>query len=86
MDWGSASAFDADERLALALADAMTGTPAEVEEQLWHQLRGRFSERQLVELASAIAWENYRARWNRVFAVEAEGFSGGAYCPLPSGR
>ena len=38
---------------------------------------------QLVELATAIAWENYRARFNRTFAIGAEGFSKGAFCPLP---
>jgi hypothetical protein len=28
----------------------------------------------LVELAAAIAWENYRARSNRVFGFGSEGF------------
>jgi hypothetical protein len=37
-----------------------------------------------VELAAAIAWENYRARFNRVFGVRPLGFSGeGAFCALP---
>jgi hypothetical protein len=27
-----------------------------------------------VELGAAIAWENYRARSNRVFGFESEGF------------
>jgi hypothetical protein len=31
----------------------------------------------------AIAWENHRARFNRVFGVLAEGFSEGAFCPMP---
>jgi alkylhydroperoxidase family enzyme len=30
-------------------------------------LRRHFNEAQLVELATAIAWENYRGRFNRVF-------------------
>jgi hypothetical protein len=34
----------------------------------------------LVELVSAIAWENYRARFDHAFGVEAEGFSDGAHC------
>jgi alkylhydroperoxidase family enzyme len=71
------------ERAALALVDALTATPARVDDALYAELRRHFDERQLVELASAIAWENYRARFNRVFEVEAEGFSAGAYCPLP---
>ncbi len=38
---------------------------------------------QLVELTAAIAWENYRARFDHAFGIEAQGFSAGAYCPLP---
>jgi alkylhydroperoxidase family enzyme len=61
----------------------MTDTPADVSEELFEQLRAHFSERELTELASAFAWENYRARFNRVFRVESEDLSEGAYCPLP---
>lgn len=77
------SAFGERERAALRLADAMSRTPAEVPEPLFAQLRRHFTGPQLVELAHAIAWENHRARFNRTFDVEAEGFSGGAACPLP---
>lgn len=38
------------------------------------------------ELTSAIAWENYRARNNHALGVESEGFSKGAFCPLPEYR
>ena len=42
------------------------------------------NRRMLVELASAIAWENYRARFNRVFGVQPAGFlAEGAFCVLP---
>ncbi len=61
----------------------MTRTPAEVCDELFQALRAQFSEGQLVELSSAIAWENYRSRSNRTFAIEAEDFSKGQYCPLP---
>ena len=30
-----------------------------------------------------IAWENFRARFNRGFDVANQGFSAGAYCALP---
>ena len=49
---------------------------------LFAALRLEFSERELVELSSAVAWENYRARFNRTFAIGAEGFSKGEFCPL----
>ena len=47
------------------------------------KLRQRFDEAQLVELAAAIAWKNYRARFNRVFGVRPVGFCEGAFCALP---
>ncbi len=37
----------------------------------------------LVELTSAIAWENYRARFDHAFGIEAENFTEGAVCALP---
>lgn len=82
-DYRTAPEFDAAERAALELADAMTGTPARVPEALFETVREHFPEEQMVELASAIAWENYRARFNRVFDLGSEGFSEGAFCPMP---
>jgi alkylhydroperoxidase family enzyme len=66
--------FDSDEKLVLELADALTVTPARVSDDLRQRLKKRFSTAQLVELAAAIAWENYRARSNRVFGFVSEGF------------
>jgi alkylhydroperoxidase family enzyme len=77
------SAFHSSEKAALKLTVALTRTPASVDDQLFADLHAEFSEPQLVELATAIAWENYRARFNRTFGILAEGFSAGAFCPLP---
>lgn len=66
--------FDSDEKLVLELADAITATPAQVTPELRQRLQQRFTTPQLVELAAAIAWENYRARSNRVFGFGSEGF------------
>lgn len=74
------------ERLVLRLADAMTATPANVSDELFAALRSHFSEEQIVELVSAIAWENYHARFNRVFDVGSQGFSGSNVCALPVTR
>ena len=63
----------------------MTHTPVEVPDPLFRSLRENFTEAQLVELTAIIAWENYRARFNHAFGLEAEGFSEGAYCALPVG-
>jgi alkylhydroperoxidase family enzyme len=85
-EYETSTAFDDAERVALRLADAMVGTPAQIPQALFVELRQFFSENQLVELASTIAWENYRARFNRVFDVGSEGYSEGAFCPLPVGE
>ena len=77
------AAFSPLERLVLDYAVAMTKTPVEVPEALYAQLGQHFTEAQLVELTAAIAWENYRARFDHAFGIEAQGFSEGAYCPLP---
>ena len=68
----------------LEYADAMTRTPVEVPDSLFARLREKFSDGQLVELTSAIAWENYRARFDHAFGIEAENFSEGAICALPA--
>ncbi len=62
---------------------AATATPVEVVDELFDKLHSHFNEKQLVELTSAIAWENYRARFNHAFGIKAEDFSKGAFCPMP---
>jgi hypothetical protein len=61
----------------------MTRTPSDVPEELFAALRRELGEAGVVELAAAIAWENFRSRFNRVFDVGVQGFSAGAFCPLP---
>lgn len=68
----------------LEYADAMAHTPVEVSDGLFSRLREKFTEAQLVELTSAIAWENYRARFDHAFGIEGENFSEGAVCALPA--
>ncbi len=83
-DFESSGGFSDAEKTVLRYAVAMTRTPVEVSDELFDQLKQRFNERQLVELSSAIAWENYRARFDHAFGIEAEGFSQGAFCPMPA--
>ena len=61
----------------------MGQTPTTIPPDLLERLRKQFDEAQLVELAAAIAWEHYRARFNRVFGIQSSGFSEGAFCVLP---
>jgi alkylhydroperoxidase family enzyme len=75
-------AFSELEKLVLRYAVALTRTPANVSKELFNSLREHFTPQQMVELTSAIAWENYRARVNRGFGIEAEGFTDGAVCVI----
>jgi len=82
-NYQNSAAFSPLEKLALDYTMEMTKTPMEVPEALFDALRRHFNEAQLVELTAAIAWENYRARFDHAFGIQAQGFSEGAYCPLP---
>ncbi len=82
-DFETSPEFNEVEKLVLRYAVAMTATPAEIPDELFAALRRQFNDKQLVELTSAIAWENYRARFNHAFGIESEGFSKGAFCPMP---
>jgi alkylhydroperoxidase family enzyme len=75
--------FSPLEKLAIELSETMTRSPADVPDRLREELLVHLSPGQLAELASAIAWENHRARINRALGVRAAGFSDGAFCLLP---
>ncbi len=66
------SIFKDTERLVIELTDAMVSVPANISDDLYSRLRKQFSEEQLMQLSAQIAFENYRARWNRVFDVESD--------------
>jgi alkylhydroperoxidase family enzyme len=80
----SSSAYSPLEKLVLRYAEAVSGTPVHVSDELFQALQQHLNSAQLVELTSAIAWENYRGRFNRAFSIEAEGFCEGAACALPA--
>ena len=63
------SVFSDVEKLVIELADAMADTPSNVSDDLYARLREKFSEEQLLQLGGQIAFENYRARLNRIFDV-----------------
>jgi 3-methyladenine DNA glycosylase Tag len=70
------------DKLVLDYAEAMTLTPQEVPDELFARLHAELGEAGMVELTYLIAWENFRARANHAFGVEAAGFSEGAACAL----
>ena len=76
-------AFSDLEKAVLDYAVALSRTPADASDELVKRLRQDLTDEQLVELTANIAWENFRARFNRGFDVAAQGFSAGAVCPIP---
>lgn len=66
--------FDEAERTALAFAEAMTVTGQKVDDALFAQVRTHFTEPQVVELAAAVALENFRSKFNLALGVQAQGF------------
>lgn len=75
--------FSPLEKRVLGYAAAMTRTPTEVTDDLFGALREHLGEAQLVELTTAIALENYRARFNHAFGMGSQGFSEGSFCIIP---
>ena len=71
--------FTERERLALELAERMTHTGKRVTDRFFKRLKRHFTDEELVELAAIIALENFRSKFNPVFAIEAHGF-----CPVPA--
>ena len=76
-DYKKNSLFSAREKLALELCERMTYTNKRVTDRFFNRLKKQFSEEELVEIAAIIALENFRSKFNPVFAVEAHGF-----CPV----
>jgi AhpD family alkylhydroperoxidase len=72
--WRDSDAYSADERLVLEYAEAVSATPVQVSDELFDRLRARFDEAAIVELTAAIAFENYRGRFNHAVGLESEGF------------
>ena len=66
------SVFSRDELLVIELADQMVNTPSNVSDELYARLREKFNEEQLLQLGAQIAFENFRARLNRVFDVGSD--------------
>ena len=66
------SIFNESERLVIELADAMADTPSNISDDLYARLREKFSEEQLMQLGGQLAFENYRARLNRIFDVGSD--------------
>jgi AhpD family alkylhydroperoxidase len=76
-------AFSPLEKLVIEYAEEMSKTNVDVPDELFSRLGEHFNDEQLVELTTAIAIENFRARFNNALDIPPAGFSEGVYCPMP---
>lgn len=67
---GADLGFSEVESLLLRYADDITRTPIDVDLQVFRQLRRHFTYEQIVEITSAICYENFRTRFRNAMGVE----------------
>jgi alkylhydroperoxidase family enzyme len=76
-DYKNSPALSARERVAVELAERMTHTNKRVTDKFFNRLKKHFSDEEIVELAAVVGLENFRSKFNPVFAIESQNF-----CPL----
>jgi AhpD family alkylhydroperoxidase len=82
-DYATSPAYTAQERLAIAYADAMTANPVAVTDEQVAELRAEFGDKGVIELTYHIALENSRGRFNSALGITDQGFTSGAACAVP---
>jgi len=70
--------FTPQEKAVLRYAEGMTQTPADVSDVVFADIQAFFSTEQIVELTSALALENFRARFNCALKIDSD-----SLCMLP---
>jgi AhpD family alkylhydroperoxidase len=76
-------AFSQQERLVLEYAEALCQTPVSIPDELFARMKEQFTDEQIVELTTAVAIENFRARFNSALDITPAGFTEGEYCAVP---
>jgi alkylhydroperoxidase family enzyme len=79
--WRDCTLFDERERLVVEYAEAATGSPARVTDELAARLHAHFDEAEIVELAAWVALENFRSRFNAGLGLRSQGFA--ERCAIP---
>ena len=79
----SSDAFTPLERSVLDYTVQMTATPSRPDPALVRALERDLGVAGVVEITAAIAWENFRARFNHAVGAKEEGYSEGMVCLLP---
>lgn len=76
-EWRTSTSFDAEERLALEYAEAMTLN--RIDDALRERVKDRWSEDAIVELTGLVAFQNLSSKFNAALDVPAQGF-----CRVPA--
>jgi len=76
--WRDSRLFSEAERVALEYAERVTITGQKIDDAFFARLKQHYTEAQIVELTAAIAFENYRSKFNPSLGVDAQGF-----CAMP---
>ena len=74
LTWRDSKLFYEQERVALEYAERITHTDREVDDAFFAELKKHFTEAQIVELTAAVAFENFRSKFNPTLGVAAQGF------------
>jgi AhpD family alkylhydroperoxidase len=74
--------FTEREKIALDYAVAVMRTPVEVTDELFAEMKGHFSDEQLVEITALLTVVNLD-RFNAAFGIGSAGFSEGMVCVPP---
>jgi len=77
--WRECELFDAEERVALEYAEAMTYSDQRVSDELMTRLKRFFDDDAVVELTGLIAFQNLSSKFNAALDVPAQGF-----CTIPT--
>jgi len=72
------------DKCVLDYAVAMSQTPVRIDDELFARLERDLGRKALVALTTAIAWENFRARFNHAVGLKEEGYDGRVVCLLPT--
>jgi len=73
--WRGSDVYTEKERVVLECAEAASGTPVLVSDELVERLHRHLNEEETVELAAWVALENYRSRFNAGLGLHSQGFS-----------
>ena len=72
-NWQESALFSAEERVALAYADAVTATPPQVDDALKAQMKQHFTDDVITEMTALIAFQNLSARFNAALDIPSQG-------------